>query len=257
MEDFNNPLCKPYELEGHGDKAAHGVLVIHGFTGSPAQLRPMAESINARGYTVSGLLLPGHCTTLDDMARVSWSDYIDSVRAGYDALAARCEDVSVVGLSMGGLLSLIISAERDVRACAVLSAAVVQRNRLARLSPALRYVMPRVIRWPESAVNRGADFLHEYDYGYSGLPVRRVADLMRLSRMACGALSSVHCPLLVVQSWRDETVNPVSAEIIMRGAASERKRLVRLERSGHMITLGPEREQVWREVGEWLDAAQA
>ena len=58
MEDFNNPLCKPYELEGHGDKAAHGVLVIHGFTGSPAQLRPMAESINARGYTVSGLLLP-------------------------------------------------------------------------------------------------------------------------------------------------------------------------------------------------------
>ena len=257
MEEFDNPLCRAYELAGRGDRATHGVLVIHGFTGSPAQLRPLAESINARGYAVSGLLLPGHCTSLDDMARVSWSDYLASVRAGCDALAARCERVSVVGLSMGGLLSLILSAERDVCACATLSAAVVQRNRLAPLSPVLKYVMPRVIRWPESAVNRGADFLHEYDFGYSGLPVRRVADLMRLSRLARAALSEVRCPLLVVQSWRDETVDPVSAEIIMRGAASERKRLVRLERSGHMITLGPEREQVWREVGDWLDAAQA
>ena len=163
----------------------------------------------------------------------------------------------VLGVPVGFLTAVYLAKAAPPRIKAVLSAAVVQRNHLARLSPALRYVMPRVIRWPESAVNRGADFLHEYDYGYSGLPVRRVADLMRLSRMACGALSSVHCPLLVVQSWRDETVNPVSAEIIMRGAASERKRLVRLERSGHMITLGPEREQVWREVGEWLDAAQA
>ena len=120
MEDFNNPLCKPYELEGHGDKAAHGVLVIHGFTGSPAQLRPMAESINARGYTVSGLLLPGHCTTLDDMARVSWSDYIDSVRAGYDALAARCEDVSVVDCRWAdcSVLSYLLSAMcARVRCC--------------------------------------------------------------------------------------------------------------------------------------------
>lgn len=256
MDDFSNPICQPYELAGRGGMAEHGVLVIHGFTGSPGQLRPLADAINARGYLVSGIRLPGHLTTLEDMARVSWSDYLDSARAGFDALAARCADVSVVGLSMGGLLSLLLCAERDVRACAVLSAAVVQRNKLARFAPALKYVMPRVIRWPKSAVNRGADFLNEYDYGYSGLPVRRVADLMRLSRMARGALCDVNCPLLVVQSWKDETVNPVSAEIIMRGAAAERKRLVRLERSGHIVTLGPERETVFKEVCDWLDAAQ-
>lgn len=102
--------------------------------------------------------LPGHCTTLEDMAGVSWRDYMCSVRAGYDALAARCDDVSVVGLSMGGLLSLLMCAERPVRVCVTLSAAVRTRNKLAPLSPVLKYMLPRVLRWPESAVNREPTF---------------------------------------------------------------------------------------------------
>lgn len=251
--DFDTPLCRPYMLEGEGERALHGVLIIHGFTGSPAQLRPLAEAINRCGYTVSGLRLPGHCTTLEDMAGVSWSDYMKCVREGWDALAAKCRDVSVVGLSMGGLLSLLMCAERPARACVTLSAAVKQRNKLAPLSPVLKYVVPRVMRWPASMVHRGEDFLHEYDYGYYGMPLRRVDDLMHLSRMAREALGKVRCPLLVMQSSRDETVDPVSADIIMRGAASPRKHMVRLSRSGHIITLGPEREQVWRSVCDWLN----
>lgn len=254
MEDFNNELCRPYLLKGSGSKAGHGVLVIHGFTGSPAQLRPMADAINARGYTVRGILLPGHCTTLKDMARVSWNEYLDCVRQSYLDMSREYDSVSVAGLSMGGLLSLILSSENPVKVCVTLSAAVVQRNKLAPFAHILKYVMPPVMRWPEKAMHRDENFLKEYDYGYKGMPLRRVADLMKLSSLAQRALAKVTCPLLVVQSWQDETVDPVSAEIIMRGAASERKRLLKLAHSGHIVTLGPERERVWSAVCDWLDA---
>ena len=250
--DFETPLCAPCLMDGSGERGAHGVLIMHGFTGSPAQMRPLADAIHGAGYTVSVLRLPGHCTSLEDMACVGWSDYLRSARAGYDELARRCAHVSVVGLSMGGLLALLLSAERPVEACITLSAAIRPRNRLAPFAGVLKYVVPRVLRWPESAVDRGEDFLHEYDYGYYGMPLRRVDDLMKLSRRAQGALGDVRCPLLVIQSARDETVDPVSADIIMQKAASARKRELRLERSGHIVTLGPEREQVWRAVCDWL-----
>lgn len=254
MDKFDNELCAPYTLEGMGTRARHGVLIIHGFGGSPAQLRPLAERINGMGYTVKGLLLPGHCTTLEDMARVSWQDYISAVRAGWDELSARCDDVVPIGLSMGGLLSLIMCAERSARACITLSAAIKPTNRLAPLSPVLKYVLPPVMRWPERFMNRGEDFLYEYDYGYHGLPLRRVADLMHLSHMAQLALSDVRCPLLVIQSNLDPTVQPVSAEIIMRGAGAEKKKLVKLSHAAHIITLGPDRDIVSDETCAWLES---
>ncbi len=254
MDKFDDKLCAPYTLEGSGERARHGVLIIHGFGGSPAQLRLLAQSINELGYTVKGLLLPGHCTTLEDMARVSWQDYIAAVRVGWDELAARCDDVSPIGLSMGGLLSLIMCAGCPARACITLSAAIKPTNKLAPLSPVLKYVLPPVMRWPERFMNRGEDFLNEYDYGYHGLPLRRVADLMHLSRMAQDALKDVRCPLLVIQSDFDPTVQPVSAEIIMRGTASERKKLVRLPHPAHIITLGPDRKTVTDETCAWLES---
>lgn len=252
--DFDTPLCAPYLMNGSGDRAAHGVLIMHGFTGSPAQLRPLAATLHDAGYTVSGLRLPGHCTSLEDMAGIGWGDYLRGARDGYDALARRCARVSVVGFSLGGLLALLLSAERPVEACVTLSAAIRPRSRLAPYAGALKYVVPRVLRWPESSVDRGADFLHEYDYGYLGMPLRRVADLMKLSRMARRALGEVRCPLLVIQSERDEAVNPVSADIIMNGAGAARKQQLRLTRSGHIVMLGPEREQVWRATCDFIQS---
>ena len=257
-DNFDKALCAPFMLDGFGANERHGVMIIHGFAGSPAQMLPLGQALNKLGYTVSGIRLPGHCTTLKEMSHVTWKDYLTAARAGYNQLKARCDDVVPVGLSMGGSLALIVCAEHpEAPACVTLSAAIKPANKLAPLSPVLKYVLPPVTRWPASWIKRGENFLDRYDYGYCGMPLRRVDDLMRLSRMSQSRLKDVRCPTLVMQSKGDKLVNPVSADIIMRGLGSEHKKLVLLDHPSHIITLGPDREIVIREVGELLARVSA
>ena len=91
-----------------------GVLLIHGFTGLPAELLLMGEFLNKQGFTVLGVRLAGHGTTVEDMSHMTWEDWMDSVRDGYALLSGYCEDISVIGHSMGGLFALLLSTEEIV-----------------------------------------------------------------------------------------------------------------------------------------------
>src|SRR5918998_1676938 len=92
------PGCEPWSTNG----GRHGVLVLHGFTGCPQSMRPLAEAFADEGYTVDLPLLPGHGTSPDDLAATRWSDWSGAAEAVYENLAARCDRVVVAGLSMGG-----------------------------------------------------------------------------------------------------------------------------------------------------------
>ncbi len=96
----------PFFLEG----GSIGVLLIHGFTGSPPEMRLVGDYLHQRGFTVSGPLLPGHGTTVEDMNRCQWTDWTNHVEKALADLQARCETVFVGGLSMGSLLTLYLAA---------------------------------------------------------------------------------------------------------------------------------------------------
>ena len=96
--DFSDAACQPFLLEG-GD---HGVLLLHGFTGSAAHMRPLGEAMNRHGFTVMGVNLPGHAVSMDDMARTGWQDWLDAAKDAFLQLQSRCRYASVAGLSMGG-----------------------------------------------------------------------------------------------------------------------------------------------------------
>ena len=102
--------AEPFLLPG----GRHGVLLIHGFTGLPAELRLLGEYLNARGFTVLAIRLAGHGTTVEDLSRMEHEDWMDSVRDGYAILSGACDRISVVGHSMGADLAMPPSAELEV-----------------------------------------------------------------------------------------------------------------------------------------------
>lgn len=241
----------PFLLEGGED----AILLIHGFTGSAGHMRPLGDALHQAGFTVQGILLPGHGTTTEDMAAEGGADpWKEASFAAYHDLRARYRTVSVMGLSMGGTLTLLIAEAKPAPTCIVtFAAAILLANRLTPLSPVLGLftdVLEQAIP-PE----RGENFLNDYDVGYSGTPVRCISDLRQLIHEARPALPKITCPALIVQSRKDPTVRPQSAQLIYDEIGSDDKELLWLEKPGHVVTLGPERDLVFQQAIKWVRKA--
>ncbi len=231
MADYLSPLAAPFEFAGDG----HGVLLIHGYTGSPAHMRPLGERLRDAGFSVTGILLPGHGTDAEDMRKVSWQDWVLAAREAAGEMRKKYAFFSVAGLSMGGLLSLLIASEGTADACVSIASPMRTRQRFRGLAPLLAKVYPTVRKRGES---RGVDA--EYDVGYDCFPTSSVHDLNVIMRLARQGLPLIRCPLLAVQSRRDETVTEDSPEIILREAGSEKKAALWLQDAPHVCTISPE-----------------
>jgi carboxylesterase len=119
---------KPFFFEGN----KIGILLIHGFTGAPGTVKAIGEALNKDGYTVSGIRLPGHGTHIKDMEKASWHDWLKTSRNGALELKERCDKIIVCGLSMGGLLALILASELPVSGVATFAAAMELHDRLSK-----------------------------------------------------------------------------------------------------------------------------
>ncbi len=246
--DFSDAVCQPIDLPGD----EHGVLVIHGFTGSIAQLRPLAESLHAQGFTVKGINLPGHATSMQDMARCTWQDWLEAAKSAYLDLQKRCRYVSVTGLSMGGDLALLLAEQMHPTAIAPLSAPMDTKGPLwlaSLVSPVMKTFSWQPRKAPDALDPR-------YDYGYPGFPTQCASQLNRIIKMARRDLHAVTCPTLVVQSHADETIIPESAQIILNGISSARKGVLWLDDAPHVITLSREKDRIAQAVGEHFRQAQ-
>ena len=244
-ENFAHPNAQPFLLEGGED----AVLLIHGFTGSPAHMRTVGEAINGAGFTAKGILLPGHGRTIEEMERSNDREWREACRAAYRELAAKYRRVSVVGLSMGGVLSCLMAEEFEPACLILFAPAMKYLHAQDYLSPVAKHVMKRMI-WPEGS--HRADFLHEYDIGYAAAPVGKVEDMTRLQREARQNLSKITCPVLVVQSHRDEQVHGSVPEIVTRGVSSPVREICWVDKSSHVCTIGPDREYIYARVIDFL-----
>lgn len=244
IPDFTNPLAQPFLMEG----GEHAVLLIHGFTGSVSHMRMLADGLHAQGFTVQGINLPGHAQDLEAMRKTDWRDWLGAARDALTALKGRYRYASVVGLSMGGVISLILAEEGLPTAAVPISAPMAVQNRLMSLAGILYPLYP-VIDWGKPAP---AEQMKDpaYDLGYGGFPTRCAASLAKLISMARKNLGSVHCPVLCVQSHADDTIDPRSADVIMAGIRSGIKRTLWLEDVPHVCT-------ITREVPGIVEAATA
>ena len=253
QRQFDDAVCQPFYLEGKSDGKRHGVLLIHGFTGTAAHMRPIAEALHAQGFTVMGINLPGHATDMDDMARTTWEEWLDAAKAAVFTLQQQCEFVSVAGLSMGGCLSLLIAEQMQPTAIAPISAPMGTQQPLwlaALASPLIDTI------WWKSRDEEGMPILNAYDYGYPGFRSKCARHLARLIKLSRRDLHAITCPVLVIQSHADETIIAESADIILSGISSERSGVLWLENAPHVCTITQEAANIAAALAEHFRQAE-
>lgn len=240
MNGMNSEYAKAFDYKGNNT----GVLLIHGFTGTPSEVRHLGEYLKGHGYTVKGILLKGHGTTPEDMRKCCHKDWISSAVEGYKALKRECDEVFTIGLSMGGLLSLYLARNYDVRGVVTLSAPIRILGKSASFAFVERYFRTYILKKPEK------EDINIISYDKS--PVKSVYELFRLIKYVKSNLGKIDKPILIMQSYRDRTVDPASANIIYSNIGSKDKSIIYLHKSGHIITCDCEKEQVFEEVYRFI-----
>ncbi|HEV7719917.1 MAG TPA: alpha/beta fold hydrolase, partial [Iamia sp.] len=199
--------AEPWSAAG-GDR---GVLVVHGFTGNPHSMRPVAEALAAAGFTVELPLLPGHGTAVEDMIPTGFPDWLGAATDAYTELAARCEKVAVVGLSMGGALTAWLASEHpEIAGIACLNAVVSPPEGMREAIEAM------IAAGDEVMAGIGSDIAKEgvAESAYPETPLRPLLTLFDAAAELEGRLDRITCPVLVVNSPQDHVVDPSNSDLL-------------------------------------------
>lgn len=244
-ENFASPYAQPFDFPG-GD---HGVLLIHGYTGTVSQMRLVGEGLRDRGIAARGILLPGHGISPEALSRVTWRDWLSSARQAAEEMRGKYARFTVAGLSMGGCLALILAAQMDADACVAISAPMKTVNPFRNLAPLLSPVMPMICKRLDGPRD---GLIHDYDFGYNCFPTASVRQLNAIIRLAYKSLPLIHCPLLVIQSHGDQTVTADSPRIILEGVHSAVKAQLWLDSAPHACTISPEYPKIVEGITAFL-----
>jgi carboxylesterase len=247
------PTAEPFLFLGEPSKPA--CLLIHGFTGTPKEMRWMGDFLHQQGYTCLGIRLAGHATDPQDMIRSNWTDWAASVEDGYSLLRSVTANVFLIGLSMGGVLSLLMSTRLDVRGVVAMSTPYKLPE-----DPRLRFVdwiskvmpyMPKTNEEPGSSWFDKEAWKEQISYPQN--PVRSIGQLNRLLGALRVALPDVHAPVLLMHSNDDRYVLPENMELLHAGLvnASDKTKL-HFSGSGHVLPRDAARQQVFRSALEFI-----
>ncbi len=253
-----------------------GVLLIHGLTGTPTEMRLLARGLHSRGFTVKGVQLAGHCGTVEDLLATGWPDWYSSVCTAADELAGQVRHLCVGGLSMGALLALKLAADRPdmVAGVGVYGAtfrhdgwAVPAIARLSFLLPALKRLgigrnrlfmeespyglRDEMLRAEISAAMLGSDSAVA---GLPGNPWYSLADLHTLSGVVRRALPKVIAPCLIAHATEDDIASVGNAELVRKNVSGPTEMLW-MKDSYHLITIDRERRLLMRESARFFSAA--
>ncbi|MDR3080007.1 MAG: alpha/beta fold hydrolase [Streptomyces sp.] len=234
------PGAEPYRHEG----GEVGVLLCHGFTGSPQSLRPWAEYLAERGLTVSLPLLPGHGTRWEDMQITGWQDWYAEVDRELRALRDRCKRVFVCGLSMGGALALRLAARHGeaVSGLVVVNPGNKVHGLAARALPVARHFVPAAKGIVSDIAKKDSE-----EVGYDRIPLHAAHSLRNFFRLVDGDLPQVTQPLLLLHSPKDHVVPPADSARVLSRVSSMDVTEILLEQSYHVATLDHDADRIFDE----------
>jgi len=214
------------------DAGSVGYVLSHGFTGTPASMRPWAEHLASAGFSVRLPRLPGHGTTWQDANTTTWPDWYGAVEAAYEDLAARCDQVFAAGLSMGATLVTRLAERRDVAGLVLVNPSLATERRDAAFAKYIAWAVKS-----RRAIGGDIKKPSEQEPSYDRLPVRAFVSLQKLWKVTVADLADVRCPILMYRSRIDHVVEPSSGRLLIERATSTTVREVLLEDSYHVATL--------------------
>jgi len=232
------PGAEPFSRAG----GPTGILLCHGFTGTPQSLRPWAEYLAEAGLTVSLPRLPGHGTTWQEMARTRWEDWYAEVDRAFDELRASTDEIFVMGLSMGGCLALRLAELRGhaVSGLVLVNPSVTAETKLFLLAPVMKLVVPTLKGVASDIKKPGITEL-----AYDRVPVKAAASLPALWRITQQQLGQVTQPVRIYRSAADHVVGPANLEILRRTLPASQLEVIECPDSYHVATLDNDAEAIF------------
>jgi carboxylesterase len=224
------PGAEPFSASG----GPEGVLVVHGFTGSPQSMRGLAEAFAGAGFTVELPLLPGHGTAVEDMIPCRWEDWSGAAEMAYQELSSKCEQVVVAGLSMGGTLTCWLAAHHPEIAGIVL------------VNPAVEPPAPSFMDIFQGSLDSGLETIpaigndvadpDSTELAYDATPVAAAQSLFTAITELEPKLGEIRCPVLLMNSPQDHVVPPTNSDLLAARVSGPIER-VSLARSFHVATI--------------------
>ena len=239
----------PFVLEG----GPIGVLLIHGFTASPTQMRLVGDVLHQRGLTVVAPLLPGHGTTLADLRKQRWQNWTQHVDLALTDLRSRCKTVFVAGISLGSLLTLYLAADAkhpDLKGVVLYSPLLKMPGGIAlHLVPLLKYLIREIPKAPDFVTDP-----HALDrlWDYPAISLFALHEMMRLRARVQTLLPHITSPTLIIYSTLDRLIARNSAQFTYDHIGASDKTLITLHNSGHDVTLDSQWEEVADQTYEFI-----
>lgn len=239
------PGCEAWSAQG-GDT---GVLVLHGFTGNPVSVRPLAEALADRGHTVEMPRLPGHGTRWQDLQKTTWHDWAREAVAGLERLRARTRAQVAVGLSMGGTMALYLAETRgeDLAGIVLINPSVYSGDPRLKALPFLKWVVPGLPGIGNDIAKPDAD-----ERPYPRLPLKALSSLLAMQHRVRADLAAVTIPTLVFTSRQDHTVEPENSQTVLDAISSAEAQHVWLENSYHVATLDYDADEIVERTAAFL-----
>jgi carboxylesterase len=247
------PGAEPFHFAGN----RVGCLLIHGFTGTPYEMRGLGERLARQGYTVACPALAGHATAFEDILPTRWTDWYATVTTAYDHLTETCDAIFPIGLSLGGLLALHLAAHRAVNGVVALSAPFTVSSRLTplfRWFPILFDLVPYVRKTFRNDDTENKS-IRAGRPEYPGHPTRGAASLIfDFLPHLHNDLRNIRAPALLIQARGDRTVPANSLDEFYARIGSSEKEKVWLTRGGHLVLEDYAKEEALARVLEFVQA---
>jgi carboxylesterase len=242
------PGAESFRLKGSGPK----VFLIHGFTASPTEVKPIGDFLHSKGYDIYSVLLAGHGTSPKDLQTKKWTDWWESVKTAFVEIE-NCD--YVVGFSLGALLAcrLAVEFETQLKGLVLLSTFLKINpkilSKLAFLLPVIKIVKPYLSKSPETE-----QFFEENNLiSYINYPMKAVHEAIKLSKFTKRTyIPKINIPTLIIQGEKDDRVDPEGYKTLKKIIPAEKVQVELLPDSKHIVTVGPDKEQLLNSIHNFM-----
>ena len=239
---------------GNGKNAHIGILLVHGFTGSPPSMRPWAEFLHSKGYTVRVPLLPGHGTKVEDLNKIKWDEWPAKITFELSELKKSCDIIFLVGLSMGGgtVLNVAESNNESITGLILVNPMIYVKGIPVELAFFLS-------RFQKLRTSVGDDIKRPgiTEWGYDALPTRGIYQLLKMLRVTRRNLGKITVPVQLFHSVEDHTLPVANTEIILTEIGSTMKTRIELVNSYHVATLDYDQELIFQNSLTFIESLTA